>query len=316
MISKLLTLLIALPSLAFAQTVDEPVKSLGGYGYFLESHKLQRISDYQIGDVWGKTPVTEEILNQSEALRRTAMATVRIGGATGFVLGEFDGDIVIATNHHVCPASYYWSCRDMRVPLLDNLRLSRKDYLGTWPNIDLTLMTVSATGEVREKLLSVARNFDFEAALTPGLPLITSGFGVAGNSQRQMMINFDEDCRVISRDQDFRLIGDPDEKNPADYEAWSFSNGCDVSHGDSGSAMVDATTGSPIGIIWTGRIPKSSSAQSSSNLMMWQQQQSEQVWQELSYAVPAQKIRDHLREQLDRGDIESRYQSIIESVIR
>lgn len=316
MLKNLTLFVLLLSSPALSQGIDDPVKKLGSYGYLLENHRPLNINDYQIGDEWGKIQVTEAVMNRSEALRRTALATARIGGATGFVLGEFQGEVVVATNHHVCPSASRWSCRDIRFPLLNNLKVTKKDFLGTWPNIDLTLLTVSVSGDSQRKLLSVAKNFDFEAALTPGLPLITSGFGIAGNSRRSMMINFDDDCRVISMDQDFRLMGDPDEKNPADYEAWSFSNGCDVSHGDSGSAMVDATTSSPIGIIWTGRIPKNASAQRSANILSWQQRQSEEVWQELSYAVPAQKIREHLRQKLDRGDIERPYRDLIEAVIR
>lgn len=314
---RVLLFTLFIPWFSNAQLLDnpEPVKKLGSYEFLLETDLLQSISDYQIGDEWGKIQVTEEVMNRSAAIRRAAMATVKVGGGTGFILGEFQGDVVIATNHHVCESASSWSCSSFSVPLLD-VRVRRKAFLGTWPNIDLTLMTVSVSGQDRQKMLDVAANFDFDAALTAGLPLITSGFGVAGNFNRSMMINFDSDCRVISQDGDFRLMADPDEKNPADYEAWSFANGCDVSHGDSGSAMVDATTGSPIGIIWTGRIPKTAAAQSSANILQWQEQKSEQVWRELSFAVPAAKIQEFLGDRLQDGSIPTEHRSIIQAIIQ
>lgn len=296
---------------SFAQ---DPVKKLGSYDFLIEGPTLQNIREYQLGDEWGKTPATEEVLQKSAALRRAAMATARVGGATGFVLGEFDGQIVIATNHHVCPAYYYCDRNATHLPLLD-LRLSYSDFIGSWPEIDLALYTVSASGEARNELLAVAQNFDFDSPIQTGQALVTSGFGIAGNSGRQMMINFDSDCRVLSGMNEFRLISDPDQKNPASYKAWSFANGCDVSHGDSGSAMVDAQTGSPIGIIWTGKIPKNRAAQSSAQIKTWEANQSPQVWTEVSYAVPAAKIREFLLSQLQKNKIEPEHRAMVNAII-
>lgn len=110
-------------------------------------------------------------------------------------------------------------------------------------------------------------------------------------------------------------MGDPDSKNPGPDKVWSFANACDVSHGDSGSAMVDETTGSPVGLIWTGRIPKSPQAQNSQNILNWETNQADEVWEELSYAVPAKKIQEVLREKLQSGKISGKTASIIEDLI-
>ena len=47
---------------------------------------------YQLGDEWGKKKVTTQLLaDASDAFKRSAYATAKVGGATGFYLGTFNG---------------------------------------------------------------------------------------------------------------------------------------------------------------------------------------------------------------------------------
>ena len=108
---------------------------------------------------------------------------------------------------------------------------------------------------------------------------------------------------------------DPDALNPGTYDAWSFANGCDVSHGDSGSAMVDRKTGKPIGLIWTGKIPKSPKVQQSQYLNEILQKQSPEIWTELSYAVPAAKIREVLQAASNDSNTDSQDRKIFAALI-
>lgn len=264
------------------------------------------VDDYRLGDEWGKRPVTSESLSKETlAFQRAALATARVGGATGFFLGVFDGKFVMATNHHVYPSSS--SCRNatIRFPLL-NIQAQCEDFLGTWSEVDLALFTIRINDPSQgERLKQVAKNFSFRKNIQLGQQLITIGFGSAGNSQRQLMGNQDSDCYAFSDSSSFRQMADPDQWNPGSYRAWSFSLGCDVSHGDSGSAIVDRSSGEVVGIIWTGRIPKSERAKSSQNLKQMFFSQDESVWQELSYAVPAEKIGEHLSRLLETSIPES-----------
>jgi hypothetical protein len=170
-----------------------------------------------------------------------------------------------------------------------------KKVYGHWPDIDFALFEISVKATDEAKLLPVARNFNFSKPLIQGQLLMTIGHGVAENPSRKLVSNQDGDCKVFSADGDYRKMGDPDDINPGNYQAWSFANGCDVSHGDSGSAMVDRLTGDPVGIIWTGRIPKSPEAQSSATIDGWLRSNSPAIWKELSYGVPAAKIQEHLK---------------------
>lgn len=293
-----------------------PVPKLGN-GELIWPQQIETQSDkYRIGDEWGKQEVTDELLNKSTSAKRAAFATTRTGGATGFVLGEFSGHIVIATNHHVCPSKFRCSWGRTEVPFLD-VYASIDEFIGSWPEIDLALYTIEVSDpEKRSKLNAIAANFDFDSPVYKGQELITVGFGVASNPNREMVLNMDSDCKVFSRMNDFRQISDPDDLNPAPYQAWSFANGCDVSHGDSGSAMVDKNSGRPVGIIWTGRIPKNPEAQSSAQLQRWLDDDSEKVWQELSYAVPAPVIYEYLLTELKEGRVTGVHAEILQDILQ
>ncbi len=304
-----------LPVFSFSFSfASDPIPILGSYQSFQQANLFSDIVDYQLGDEWGKVEVSPDLLKTSVVLNRMALATARVAGATGFVLGEFNGDIVVATNHHVCPAGYYYRCERVEFPLLD-IKVKRKQFIGTWPEIDLTLLSLEVSPEQRDKLLQVAKNFAFERPLEIDTPLMTSGFGIADNPRQNMVINSDSDCRIVSRTGDVRFMDDPDQVNNLGYKVWSFANACDVSHGDSGSAMVDAHSGDVLGLLWTGKVPKKEEAQSSSQIFDWQSNQANEVWTELSYAVPAQKIQEFLLERINSGELSGAQESLIKELV-
>lgn len=261
----------------------------GNYLAFLGS-----TDTYRIGDEWGKVPFSAEHSNVPLFLKM-AKATARIGGGTGFYLGKFANLHLVATNHHVCPrAVMCLNSQSDFVLLKKKYRISK--FFGSWPEIDLALFAIEVRTEDEPLLAAVSSPFDFSNSLYRGQPLVTIGFGTGGNPARQLMLNADSDCVVFSDENEFRLMADPDDLNPGPYKAWSFANGCDVSHGDSGSAMMDRETGQVVGIIWTGRIPKNPSVQASSYLSQLLKAPSEEIWQELSYGVPAMAIGKYLEE--------------------
>lgn len=257
---------------------------------------------YQIGDEWGKKAISPEAFEKESAVfKRMAKATGRFGGGTAFYIGKFNGAHVMATNHHVQP---YDSCAASGVifPLLNNKMFRCDKVLGTWTDIDLAFFTIKVPAESEELMAAVAKNFNFHADIYPDQKLLTIGFGVGNNPMRQEVANQDNDCRVFSEKNEFRFMADPDRMNPAEYKAWSFANGCDVSHGDSGSAMMDRETGEIVGIIWTGGIPKEKETQNSNHLLDIQKTHSEEIWKQLSYSVPAIKMGEYLNKLLENSE--------------
>lgn len=257
--------------------------------------------DYQIGGEWGKKSVTQEDLRSSENFSRMAHSTAKVRSATGFYLGQFNGQFVVATNHHVCPSAD--SCRPglaINFTLL-GVRPVIQQFYGTWPEIDLAMFSIQMNAADAAKLNAVATPFSFNKDTYRGQKLLTIGHGVANNPGQALVANQDSDCMVYSAAAEYRLMADPDDFNPGPYRAWSFSNGCDVSHGDSGSAMMDRETGEVVGIIWTGKIPKNQKVQTAEYMKTLFENPNEDVWEELSFAVPAAKMKTYLANQIDNN---------------
>jgi hypothetical protein len=259
--------------------------------------------DYQLGDEWGKIPVTS-LAGENAVFSRAARATAFVGGATGFYLGKFNGKHMMATNHHVfhgrpcgwMSAKFNWLGKTFEC---------EKVY-GDWTQIDLVLFSITVPTDDEPLLAGVGGNFAFDAPVYPGQELLTIGFGVADNPSRAMVANRDSDCKTFSGAGEFRLMADPDDYNPGPDKVWSFASACDVSHGDSGSAFVDRRTGAVVGIVWTGRIPKSPSVKSSRALDDILRRNAPQIWTELTYTVPAAKIRDVVAASLAAADPETK----------
>jgi S1-C subfamily serine protease len=283
-------------ALFFAGTIyaDQPVvvPKLGS-GVPVQILPNELNSTYRIGDEWGKRAPSEADFEQVKHLRRVAQATAKVGGATGFYIGSYNGRHVVATNNHVCPRS----CEGSRVefPLL-GIKARVNKFFGTWTGVDFALMSIDVSGEDAAVLAQNALSIDFHSPIYLEQPLITVGYGRANNAFGRLVANWDSDCKVFSNENEFRFMADPDRLNPGPNLTWSFSNGCDVSHGDSGSAIVDRNTGMVIGIIWTGSIPKAKSVQSSAYLEQMISSGSEEIWTALSYAAPAHKIAEILDE--------------------
>ncbi|MBI5623810.1 MAG: trypsin-like peptidase domain-containing protein [Elusimicrobia bacterium] len=249
--------------------------------------------DYQLGDEWGKKPVTAaSMAGESLVFQRAAKATARYGSATAFYIGFFNGHHMMATNRHVMSSM---GCGAAVEFVLLGKRFACEMVYGEWREIDLALFSIRVPPGDQAALSGIGRNFAFEAAIYPGQELLTIGFGVANNLRGRMMANQDSDCKVFSGSNEFRKMADPDEFSPGPDKVWSFANACDISHGDSGSAYVDRRTGDVVGIVWTGRIPKSPQVASSLHLDEMLRAQSPEIWTELSYTVPAASIRDGLK---------------------
>lgn len=277
-------------SSAFAASNSAPYLNLRGVS----------IKAYQIGDIWGKKPLNQNDLSNA-VLQRLALATAHISNATGFYIGRYAGYDILATNHHVCPTALSCSNSTVTFDLLQE-EYRVRSMIGSWPEIDLALLVIESETPGQEgQLAQVAVPFSFFTNLTEGTPLVTIGYGIGENPGEVLMINQDSDCKIFSKKNEFRFMGDPDQFNTSSYKAWSFSMGCDVSHGDSGSAIVNRMTGEVVGILWTGKTPKASQVQSSNYLNTILGTDHPDIWTELSFAVPAPKIYERLSELLAQG---------------
>ena len=285
-----------------------PEEILNGIKFFDTNGLEQKVFNdtYRIGDEWGKNEVTEKDLNSDVHYRRMALSTAKVrGGGTGFYMGVHNGRHLLATNNHVCPSQFKCSRKGAVNFTMLGVKATMSEWMGSWTDIDLAIFAIEFQSEEdAAKLAGLASPFAFNDDLYRGQPLVTIGYGMADNPGRVLVGNRDDDCRVYSGTAEYRHMKDPDDLNPGKNLVWSFANGCDVSHGDSGSAMMDRNTGKVIGIIWTGRIPKAEKVQSSAFMRGLLENPTEEIWQELSYGVPAPMIATHLLDLIERGQIE------------
>lgn len=273
------------------------------------------IRDYQIGDEWGKKEVEPSKLSQRDSVYvRAVQATAFFNSATSFYLGKFGGEHVMATNHHVLSSDAGCRGRTVHFSLRDS-KYSCKAMIGSWSDVDLALFTLEADPKADQDLSPYAKNFDFNSVIFENTSLLTAGFGIAGNRNRKMMVNENSDCRVISGRDEFRYMADPDQLNPAEYKTWSFATGCSVSHGDSGSAIVNRTSGAVLGLLWTGAIPKEARIQDSNYLKEIQVRRDGEIWQLLTYAVPAKKIAEQLNSALNSGELAQQHISVVREIL-
>jgi hypothetical protein len=258
-------------------------------------------TNYQIGDVWGKLPLdATQVRTGSAVLRKAARATARyagvFGGATGFYMGKFNGQHIMGTNHHVVDGV---GCRGVRLifPYLgtNGVTVGCKRIIGHWTDADFGLIVLNISADQEALFDGVGVNFAYDKKIERGTKLLTVGFGIAKNpNQRNMMVNVDDDCKVYSETGDYRFMGDPDTMNPGPYKAWSFAHGCDISHGDSGSAFFDRNTGEMVGIVWTAATPKDPRVLTRDYLDHLDPS-SNDIWTKLGYTVPASKLGEVLK---------------------
>jgi len=265
------------------------------YLFSPNSPQGQETLDYQIGATWDKTPVTPDMIEDGNpALRKAALATAKVtvmyATATGFIVGQKNGQVLLATNNHVIEDQDFCDETKVSFEYLGIKRMTCDKVIATNTELDLTLFTVKgADPQTTARLIAAALPIS-KAAPRKGQNLLTLGYGFAGNAAKKLVVDQSNDCKVFSMDGDVRYIADPDVVNPGKYKTWVFASGCDVSHGDSGSAMIDQGTGEIVGILSTGKVPKNEKIRDANHLKSVFNSNSTEVWSELTYVVPFSKV--------------------------
>ena len=215
----------------------------------------------------------------------------------------------MATNHHILPIKGDIDWLTTYFPFIGK-SFNLKRALGTWQEIDLTLFTIS-TNELDEPFLeSDNQFFTFSSKFKKGHSLYSLSV-----NQQGLVVSTDSDCKLFSS-EGATLISDPDSQNQLDYQVWSIAHGCDLAHGDSGSALISSKTGELVGINWTGKIPKDRKIRSRDYVDEIFKFEDLIIWKELSYTVSIESIHDYLTNVLKEDpEIENIDRSIIEALL-
>ena len=258
---------------------------------------------YQVGEFWDK----KHIALASERSQSLKESVGEVGArATLFYIGKINNKHFGITNYHVCPEKiippnqtsnrcinqsinffYYQNPRGHRLDgFIKSVPLTSKE-------LDLSVVEISFNNLDQFTRAPKALSF---SSRRPYLnqELISIGFGVHNNEYGVLKIEDDStDCQVFSRET--RLVNDPDTLNPVGYTVNSFLHGCDVSHGDSGSPILDRETFEVVGLLWTGKYPKHESISQRG----FESLPIEFLWKELNYASPGYLIKEELEKLSD-----------------
>lgn len=249
----------------------------------------------QIGSTWNKAPLTKaRFESSSPAVQQAARALGHIsGGASAFYIGKINGKHLGVSNHHVYPGG----CRDEMIefPFM-NHTFRCTNLVGTWPTIDTTIFELSVPKVFEDEIAPYALKFAFDKDIYPGQKLINLGYGHHRNELKQPMLDESDDCKVYSAKNDFRFLADPDtdlySSDEPPFTVWSVAHGCESSQGDSGSAILDRESGEVVAILWTMKSNRAERFQDSAYLNSLITSPSEDVWTQMNYGVPVQKVKE------------------------
>lgn len=253
---------------------------------------------YQVGSKWSK----KNLSKVDERFQVLKESVGEVGArATLFYIGQRYGKQLAITNYHVCPiientivgnrnrcdgqgVSFYYF-RNQKGKYLKGVI---KKVLKIDKSLDLAILEISFTDIQEFERMPKALKISNEKPYL-GQELISIGYGLYNNEFGVLMIEEDSfECQVFSKD--LRFIRDPDTVNPIDYMVNSFLHGCDVSHGDSGSPILDRNTLEVVGLLWSGKYPKSNSISKDG----FHQLPIEFLWKELNFASPSFLIKEVL----------------------
>ena len=266
-------------------------------------------SSIQIGDEYSKTPWREAYQRSDlpfiqEHIQNTVLINTPsgrgVGRGTGFYIGLHQGRHLFLTNAHVLTTH---ECRDTIITFLKtNLAQGRADCERVLVSrfnreeSDMTLFTIkdSQLKDFAGKGLELELDFSPRA----GQMLMQHGFGIksvprfrdADQAQREFsgQANIDSDCAVISPSGVLQTVPDMSGK----LVHHNISIGCDVTGGDSGSAIVDRETGRVVALLWASGInPRDRDRIKSADL--WSHvigSEDRRIWKNFAFAISIKEL--------------------------
>jgi len=247
-----------------------------------------RDNPYQIGAEWNRAPVKNEddYAGQIFQLYRAGMGAV----GTGFYIGEFGGKHLVMTAAHTYKDLV--SCEDEVSFIAKSEKFDLYFFCSGWSyqlkDNDILFIEIASDDEGAFEKLKAVKFSNREFSKGDQLRLLTIDRDMPEFSFH-WSVDESVDCVLMSSLS--RTLKDPDSVILQDGEkkisSWSLPVGCDGMHGDSGSPVLNSES-ELVGVLWTGKHPKTSQVESIKNLS------DKAIWSELNYIVPASKISEEL----------------------
>ncbi len=283
-----------------------PIKYLPGL--FGKSFYELGLRFYQIGDQWDRVSISADD-NLSE-IESAAFKSTAIGGlvrevthsdrpklklysvGTGFLIQLTQGRYGIATARHVFEnnaekLSAESACKEFvwHFPSGEKFYLRGGQLLFESKELDFAVCELEVP-KLHEDFIS-SRGLRFEENPTSkNQSFVTVGFGVHENDHPgRPLIERSSDCRNFFSSQDVSL---KDGK-------WSLPVGCDSSPGDSGSAVVNSSSGLVSGVLWGTTMVKQGFTSEKLKSLVEDPNHKERLWEELSLMTPGYLISRELK---------------------
>lgn len=270
---------------------------------------------YKIGHRWDRFVPTDFQISADPQVNFLVTHEFMINEGSSFYLGEFAGRHVFATNSHILPdeksCKGFWIRNDVMPG--KNSTFQCKEVIARYPDIDLALFTSTDPDTLQAEFLKTHKlQFDFSKNIPSGTRLLTVGHGLyrlmfsrPNKNKMYPSINLSEECVLGEDTATARKISDPDAIGyDLTSSVWSIPHGCETSHGDSGSPLINAKSLRVVGINWSmGNFkPKN---------LEYKSMTAGQRWELSSMAVPAWKIREKFVEILDSGQLDDKYLRLV-----
>lgn len=269
----------------------------------------------QVGDVYSKIPYKEvykksNLLHLDRLIENTVLINVQassgVARGTGFYIGKHYNKHLFLTNAHVMKQK---ECKGARISYLNNkdkigkakcekvlLSLFKKELS------DLTLFSIEE--DQISDFLGEGLEIDFDYSVRSGELLYQHGFGIKSlhgvrDAQRKLRefspnVAMDSDCAVAGPSGVVAAFVD----QKIDY---NIALGCDMTSGDSGSAIMSRESGKVIGLLWgAGKNPRRRNRISSDEL--WDSiigSRDPRVWENMSYAISLKEMLEKLQSYLE-----------------
>lgn len=245
---------------------------------------------YQLGDEWNRTPTPAFHENHWTVLRGTVSTeSGLISSNFIFVkrLNELEG--LFVTTRHSLPR-----CNEEGVVFYTKEKKLHGFCSGIFEVVPETDSVIVSIEFFEPKDLEILIPVKFAARAAGGERV--RFFGIESDQYipgyYPLVSDSSPDCLLLSSEE--RRISDPDSAHPVEGELWSVPISCDIQHGDSGGMIVNRSN-ELVGIVWTGAFPKSSARTSKELMSLVDVRDSEILWSDFNYAVPAYRIQAQLQ---------------------
>jgi hypothetical protein len=251
----------------------------------------------QIGEQWSRVFFNGQ-LTGDESLNNLIKATARIDlrtqSGTAFYVGKFLGKHIMVTNNHVLSDSEECVTDGKIYFQYTNHKYRCGRIIARFKDLELTFFSIHVAPKDEYLFENLALKFDFAKEHLPGERVITAGYGYHLNPGYRLTYENSPTCLIATPTVTPRFIQVRNDEGV--FNSWSFVNACEISPGDSGSALVDPNSGRVVGVNWATSSAKPMVLQNSYTVYDWIKTQNQMLWPSLSQGIPNSRILQKIRE--------------------